>query len=65
MYKFDIRSPPNSLEGSPFIIRFKTKNDKWSYSRYDKCLEGSPFIIRFKTELVQSNTDGILIKFRR
>ena len=37
-----------SLEGNPFIIRFKTK--RYQMAGYEPVsLEGNPFIIRFKT----------------
>ena len=38
-----------SIEGNPFIIRFKT----WTILRLEKDgkrIEGNPFIIRFKTK---------------
>ena len=42
------------LEGSPFIIRFKTfPCTKASSSYITYGLEGSPFIIRFKTKFME------------
>ena len=39
-----------SIEGNPFIIRFKTSIRGTLYSSgHTKCIEGNPFIIRFKT----------------
>ena len=39
-----------SLEGSPFIIRFKTTRAVTGFQDPTLGLEGSPFIIRFKTK---------------
>ena len=42
--------PPNSIEGNPFITRFKTS----IYTKLDNLfvsIEGNPFITRFKTEI--------------
>ena len=38
-----------SLEGNPFIIRFKTWNMAETGKEQIRRLEGNPFIIRFKT----------------
>ena len=39
-----------SLEGNPFIIRFKTTSDFKIFKHiFLLSLEGNPFIIRFKT----------------
>ena len=38
-----------SIEGIPFIIRFKTKAIKCTLDGDEYCIEGIPFIIRFKT----------------
>ena len=38
-----------SIEGNPFIIRFKTEEALIYQSAYDNGIEGNPFIIRFKT----------------
>ena len=40
---------PGSIEGNPFIIRFKTPKEVVDlYTAYIS-IEGNPFIIRFKT----------------
>ena len=41
-----------SLEGNPFIIRFKT-DDIEPIMYINQSLEGNPFIIRFKTFKIQ------------
>ena len=38
----------HSIEGNPFIIRFKTFRSHIYYIR-PQSIEGNPFIIRFKT----------------
>ena len=43
-----------SIEGIPFIIRFKT-DDKFSVWTQIISIEGIPFIIRFKTFLILSS----------
>ena len=40
----------NSIEGNPFITRFKTITHS-SFSALDIRIEGNPFITRFKTLL--------------
>ena len=37
-----------SIEGNPFIIRFKTEYEELAANLFE-CIEGNPFIIRFKT----------------
>ena len=51
-----------SLEGNPFIIRFKTYTIYVLIKSY-LSLEGNPFIIRFKTDIIVEgifHTDGSL-----
>ena len=43
-----------SIEGIPFIIRFKTQNVKNINLNIPIGIEGIPFIIRFKTILEKS-----------
>ena len=43
--------PNNSIEGNPFIIRFKTLK-RTLHSYYHMSIEGNPFIIRFKTSSI-------------
>ena len=38
-----------SIEGIPFIIRFKTISIFSTFNLIASCIEGIPFIIRFKT----------------
>ena len=40
-----------SLEGNPFIIRFKIPQASFSSAGNSSSLEGNPFIIRFKIQL--------------
>ena len=42
------KPPVVSIEGNPFIIRFKTDR-KGILKKLDMSIEGNPFIIRFKT----------------
>ena len=39
-----------SIEGNPFIIRFKTVPDNFTLASLYPSIEGNPFIIRFKTQ---------------
>ena len=39
-----------SIEGHPFITRFKTKVPSLQITFMFLCIEGHPFITRFKTE---------------
>ena len=43
-------SIPRSIEGIPFIIRFKTTNMSFGRVSILDGIEGIPFIIRFKTK---------------
>ena len=38
-----------SIEGIPFITRFKTISKETDMFEYSLCIEGIPFITRFKT----------------
>ena len=40
-----------SIEGNPFIIRFKTLTELIT-TGFAISIEGNPFIIRFKTQLI-------------
>ena len=40
----------DSIEGNPFIIRFKTSISIFIWKSNSYCIEGNPFIIRFKTD---------------
>ena len=41
-----------SIEGNPFIIRFKTEYEELAANLFE-CIEGNPFIIRFKTNIIR------------
>ena len=38
-----------SIEGNPFITRFKTDNEREAMDEIIQGIEGNPFITRFKT----------------
>ena len=44
-------STQDSIEGNPFIIRFKTLNNSYQKLNFSLSIEGNPFIIRFKTNI--------------
>ena len=46
----------SSIEGIPFIIRFKTLSDRSSFVTLYSSIEGIPFIIRFKTLILFKST---------
>ena len=57
-----INASQNSIEGVPFITRFKTIKNKY-YTKFLISIEGIPFITRFKTltphELLYNGPLGI------
>ena len=57
-----INASQNSIEGIPFITRFKTIKNKY-YTKFLISIEGIPFITRFKTltphELLYNGPIGI------
>ena len=57
-----INASQNSIEGIPFITRFKTIKNKY-YTKFLISIEGIPFITRFKTltphELLYNGPLGI------
>ena len=56
---------PLSLEGNPFIIRFKTPMKFFDFKLVTVGLEGNPFIIRFKTKVSMELLNLLEIWFRR